>query len=127
MKKAMDGPALHGYLAGPTFMGPDCEDFVEQGLSSVSTVVSHEFNVSNLGVFLGQDTSTRRRWKIDDMQFSAATIHSRVGWTGPVFNVAGVKGGDTVINANFEEGVLPRALVEDVLAATMARLEALIV
>ena len=88
--------------------------------------------VSNMGPFSvamegeSLEDIKPRTWTIDDMQFSAGPTNGRVGSNGPLFSIAGVRGGDTVINAGFQESVIPRARVEDMLNKVVEKILALV-
>lgn len=119
--------AIRALLAGES-MGQDLDDFVNKILPMVGTLLSPTFLVSNLGVFQssGADEGTERtRWRIVDVQFSAAATNGQQGSQGLIFNVAGTEGGDTVITAAYEEGILSREMAQSVLDTTVERLLAL--
>jgi hypothetical protein len=41
-------------------------------------------------------------------------------------NVAGVEGGDTVINASYEDGIIAEDMVYDILEGALERMEAIL-
>jgi len=97
------------------------EDLVSQMLPAMGWYQQAACSVSNLGAFT-VSPSDRGLWTIDDLSFSAAAVHGSISYKLCV-NVAGVKGGDTVLNACFEEGVLARNMVDDVLKVVIQRME----
>ncbi|KAF7550779.1 hypothetical protein G7Z17_g5476 [Cylindrodendrum hubeiense] len=132
MQKHIPSKFMRSWMAG-TLLGGDLESFVSKALESMGKVTSKSFLVSNLGAFTVQATGVtaegqkpQQQWRIDDVQFSAATVNSNVGSRGFVFNVAGVKGGDTVVNVSYEEGVVSRGNAEDLLELTMDKIESLL-
>lgn len=127
MQKDMAGVGLRA-LQGGRLLGADLEDFVKQALPSIGRLISASFLVSNLGSFsVSKDVEDKKpRWGINDVQFSVAATNGRQGCHGPVFNVVGAKGGDTIINSSSEEGVFSRDIAHEVLVSTMAKLEELV-
>ena len=110
-------------------IGPNLEDYASQGLSSVGPLMSMTFTNSNLGVFtLGNDEDevVKRPWMIDDFQWSVPAANGNQGSRGFKFSVAGIKGGDTVINLTYEEGIVSREMAETVLKSTMEKIEAML-
>lgn len=113
-------------------IGLDLEDFVSKSMPLIGVGLSPTFLVSNVGPFSpeanGVDASKlgSGEWSISDLIFSAAPTNGRQGTHGPIFSVAGLKGGDTVITASYEDGVLEREAAQEILDATVARLEALV-
>ena len=97
------------------------EDMVSQMLPALGWYQRAVFNVSNLGAFAPGEPRDAS-WKIDDVNFSAAAVHGSISYKMCV-NIAGVKGGDTVLNACFEEGVLSREMVDSVLREAVERME----
>ena len=110
--------------------GPDLDYFVTNVLPMVGLVSRATFLVSNTGSFLPRQGEIEGHesgcWRVVDLVFSAAPTNGHLGSRGPVFNVAGVKGGDTTVAAGWEEGVASRELVQGVLDATLARIDALV-
>ncbi|KAH6981078.1 alcohol acetyltransferase [Ilyonectria sp. MPI-CAGE-AT-0026] len=132
MLKHIPNKFMRSWMAG-TLLGGDLESFVNKALEGMGRVTSKSFLVSNLGAFTvqmsgatGEEQIEQPRWGIEDMQFSAATVNGNVGSRGFVFNVAGVRGGDTVVNVSYEEGVVSRGQAEDLLELTMDKIESLL-
>ncbi|KAH8722026.1 alcohol acetyltransferase-domain-containing protein [Ilyonectria robusta] len=132
MLKHIPNKFMRSWMAG-TLLGGDLESFVNKALEGMGRVTSKSFFVSNLGAFTvqtsgatGEEQIEQPRWGIEDVQFSAATVNGNVGSRGFVFNVAGVRGGDTVVNVSYEEGVVSRGQAEDLLALTMDKIESLL-
>ncbi|CAM1506365.1 Fc.00g060060.m01.CDS01 [Cosmosporella sp. VM-42] len=118
-----------GMLAwiGCELLGADIEDFVNQGLSSIGNLMKMIFSVSNIGAFaMADEPPAQAAWRVDDLQFSVAASNGNHGYHGFKFAVAGVKGGDTIINCSCEEDVVTREMAEQVLALTMEKIEAMI-
>ncbi|KAF3807015.1 hypothetical protein GCG54_00007269 [Colletotrichum gloeosporioides] len=116
------------WLSGNT-MGPTLEEFVNKSLPSMNVVMQNSFSVSNLGALKATTVSAggeEPAVRIEDVQFSTASPHGAVGYHGIVFNVAGMAGGDTVINACTEAGMAPDGLVRSVLDGVMARIDTLL-
>ncbi|KXH26771.1 hypothetical protein CSAL01_00317 [Colletotrichum salicis] len=109
-------------------LGPSLEEFAEK-LPSMGLFMQNSFSVSNVGCLKTAPPSLGLEEpvvKIEDVQFSAGPVQGAVGYHGIVFNVAGVAGGDTVINACTEGGMAPEGMVEAVLDGVMARVNALL-
>lgn len=85
--------------------------------------LNNSIQLSNLGVFATEANSGP--WKIDDMSFSAATVNGNLSYNISL-NVVGVEGGDTVINASYEDGILTEDMVYGILEATFERIEAIL-
>jgi hypothetical protein len=104
-------------------MDVDIEDFSFYGHG---LFMNNSFLISNLGVFEPQNDMSDGGWSIKDIGFSASAIRAALGDIGIVFNVASAKGGDCLISATYEEGVLRDEMVKKVLRAVLARLKLLI-
>lgn len=107
----------------------DLEDFVAEGLPSLGSLMKMTFGNSNLGVFSaenGEEQGANTAWKVDDFQWSVAATNGTQSSRGFKFSVAGVKGGDSVINMSYEEGIVSREMAEEVLRLTMNKIEAMI-
>lgn len=89
-------------------LGEDDEDYARQLLPSYkSTQATLAFSISNLGVF---DPSKHLNpsgngWTVSGMHFSAGAIPAGFG-PPMVFNIMGIKGGDTVIHVSSEQGCM---------------------
>ncbi|KFY46455.1 hypothetical protein V495_02484 [Pseudogymnoascus sp. VKM F-4514 (FW-929)] len=112
-----------------TLVGNNIEDFITSSLPRIGHLISETYLVSNLGPFsshpkgVATKGSTNGNWTIDDMQFSAAATNGNIGSRGVIFNVAGVAGGDTVINASYEDGIVRRETVEAILDRALEKLD----
>jgi hypothetical protein len=130
-----------------TLLGEEIEGVTFYGLGLFQ---NNSFLISNLGVFepkatkpqenvsrrnkatgLEEDEETEEQkknggWEITDIAFSAATVRASLGVAGIVFNVASLRGGDCVVCAGWEEGVLREEMVSGVLEGVGGRLRALI-
>lgn len=84
--------------------------------------LNNSFLISNIGVFDPKGIMKDGGWSVKDVGFGAAAIRAAVGDYGPVFSVASVKGGDCMIAATWEDGVLEEEMVKNVLKAISARL-----
>ena len=125
MALAMSGKALRMWI-GLKHMGSDLEDLVRKAFPSISLMLKPTFSVSNIGTFsdnsVNGDGVIPGSWHIHDMQFSAGAVNGNQGSHGVVFHVAGVSGGDTVINASCEDGIVPKEIAERLLKRTVARM-----
>lgn len=111
--------------------GPDLDYFVTNVLPMVGVSLRPTFLVSNTGSFVPPRQGEIGEhdlgsWRVVDLVFSGAPTNGHQGSRGPIFSVAGVKGGDTTVVAGWEEGVASRELVQGVLEKTLARIDALI-
>lgn len=102
-------------------MNSELEHILNRLMPFAGTVLTSTTLVSNLGAFIPGKTDNPT-WSITDTQFSAAASNGAQGSQGPIFNVSGVKGGDTVVNVAFEEGVISRDEVQRILDITVARI-----
>lgn len=105
----------------------DLEGIISQVLPSMQRAMNHCIVMSNIGAFPGAPPvdGAPARWQVDDMQFSAAPLN-RICGSDMVFDVAGVKGHDTVLTVNYTQGVLADERVDAILNGIMDRLDALI-
>ncbi|GKT51137.1 uncharacterized protein ColSpa_11318 [Colletotrichum spaethianum] len=109
-------------------LGPSLEEFAAK-LPTMGLFMQNSFSVSNVGALrtVPQDLNVEEPVvKIEDVQFSAGPVQGAVGYHGIVFNVAGVAGGDTVINACTEKDMAPDGMPQAVLDGVMARIDALL-
>ena len=105
-------------------LGEDIEEV--GGFYGMRLYQNNSFLISNLGVFEPREGMEDGGWEIKDVGFSAGAVRASMGDIGPSFNVASVNGGDCVVCATWEEGVLDESEVERVLDGVRARLEAVI-
>ncbi|OHF00905.1 hypothetical protein CORC01_03733 [Colletotrichum orchidophilum] len=122
-----ESPLYKAWISGNA-LRPSLEDFTEK-LPSMGLFMQNSFSVSNVGSLKTAPPSSNVEEplvKIEDVQFSAGPVQGAVGYHGIVFNVAGVAGGDTVINACTEGGMAPEGMAEAVLDGVMARVNALL-
>ncbi|GKT65541.1 peroxidase family protein [Colletotrichum tofieldiae] len=109
-------------------LGPSLEEFAAK-LPTMGLFMQNSFSVSNVGALktVPQDSNVEEPVvKIEDVQFSAGPVQGAVGYHGIVFNVAGVAGGDIVINACTEKNMAPDGMPEAVLDAFLTRVDALL-
>ncbi|UNI22189.1 hypothetical protein JDV02_008100 [Purpureocillium takamizusanense] len=111
-------------------VGPDLEDFTETSLPMIGHMVGDTYLVSNLGSIAGRQQGVRagdgeQGWAIDEMQFSAAATNGHAGSRSITLNIVGVAGGDTLINASFEDGMMRKEVVDAILDRTMMRIDQL--
>ncbi|VUC28434.1 unnamed protein product [Clonostachys rosea] len=114
-------------------MNSDLEHVLNRIMPFAGTVLSSTTLVSNLGMFRpgaalspSNTSSSGPGWTVSEVQFSAAATNGLQGSQGPIFNVSGLKGGDTIINAVFEESIISREEVQEILDTTIAKLVALV-
>lgn len=125
---------MRGWMAGG-LLGADLEGFVGRVLGGIGRATGKSFLCSNLGAFSFEgeeeadeekEEGEKKKWTISDLQFSASCVNGNVGSRGFVFNVVGVKGGDTVVHVSYEEGVVSQEMAEDSLWLTMEKIDALL-
>ncbi|KAF5667412.1 hypothetical protein FDENT_12142 [Fusarium denticulatum] len=125
MTRAISGQAIR-YWIGVKRLGTDLEKVVDNGFPSISLLLKPTFSVSNIGSFdngkVEYDGKSTGLWRIDDMQFSAGAVNGNQGTHGAIFHVCGVKGGDTVITATYEDGIVPREMADEILERTVKRM-----
>ncbi|KAL2679259.1 hypothetical protein Neosp_010026 [[Neocosmospora] mangrovei] len=102
----------------------DLEGLLTSTLPAVGLHLNNSFQVSNLGSF---PTGGEKEgpWKIDGMNFSASTVNGIISYSICI-NVAGIEGGDTVINASYEDGIIAEDMVYDILEGSLERIEAIL-
>ncbi|GJD01293.1 hypothetical protein CH63R_06761 [Colletotrichum higginsianum IMI 349063] len=110
-------------------LGPSLEEFADK-LPTMGLFMHNSFSVSNVGALKAATRAASNAEeplvRIEDVQFSAGPVQGAVGYHGIVFNVAGVAGGDTVVNVCTEGGVAPDGMPQAVLDGVMARIDALL-
>ncbi|KAF5989816.1 hypothetical protein FBULB1_582 [Fusarium bulbicola] len=125
MTRAISGQAIR-YWIGVKRLGTDLEKVVDSGFPSISLLLKPTFSVSNIGSFdnaqVESAAKSNRLWRIDDMQFSAGAVNGNQGTHGAIFHVCGVKGGNTVITATYEDGIVPREMADRILERTVTRM-----
>ncbi|KAL6696978.1 hypothetical protein J3F84DRAFT_407715 [Trichoderma pleuroticola] len=130
-KAKMDGDiygSIRDWMAG-TLIGATIEDFVTSSMPRIGHFIGDTYLVSNLGPFsstpkgVATTGDANETWTIDDMQFSAAGTNGNVGSRSLVLNIAGVAGGDTIINASYEDGIMDRETVDAILQKAMEKLD----
>ncbi|KAF4984008.1 hypothetical protein FZEAL_713 [Fusarium zealandicum] len=124
MTRSTSGKALRNWISVKR-AGTDLENLVN-AFEPIGAAVRHTFSVSNIGAFsevrAGDEERDRGLWQIDDMQFSAGAVNGNQGTHGAIFHVGGVRGGDTVINATYEDGVVSREMAEGIVKRAVARI-----
>ncbi|KAH8794214.1 hypothetical protein F5882DRAFT_50199 [Hyaloscypha sp. PMI_1271] len=116
------GRVMQDFLICKSLEG-DLEDFSFVGQGPYQ---NNSFLISNLGVFEPREEMVDGGWSIKDVGFSSGVIRAVLSDFGPVFDVASVKGGDCVISARYEEGLLKDAMVKDLSNSVLTRLKLLI-
>lgn len=81
--------------------------------------------ISNIGSFEPTE-GTEGEWSVCDVGFWAAQIRAALGDAGIVFTTAGVKSGECVVVAGYEEGVLDGGVVQKVLEGIIGRVRVLV-
>jgi hypothetical protein len=119
-------PAVRAVRSSKT-MTSDLEHVLYNIMPFAGTVLTSTTLISNLGVFAGGADDLvidpiQQQWSISDIQFSAAATNGGQGSQGPIFNVSGIRGGDTVINAAFEDGIISRQEVQSILDTVISRI-----
>lgn len=111
---------------------PSIEDMVSQCYPSLGLHMQNGFSVSNVGALKPLPSSSgiadneSPQWKIEDVQFSVGAVNGAVGCHGIIFNVAGLAGGDTVINAVTENGMAPEKLPAELWDGVYKRIDAIL-
>lgn len=128
MTEMMNDRGIKLWYSGE-MMSPSLEDFVGQPFTTMGAVLPATYHVSNLGPFsAGSGTPTEKSdrepktWKITDTQFSVAPTNGNLGTNGIIFSLAGVRGGDAVVHATYEEGVVTRERAQDIVDRVMSRI-----
>ncbi|KAK2049398.1 hypothetical protein LZ31DRAFT_581660 [Colletotrichum somersetense] len=109
-------------------LGPSLEEFAAK-LPTMGLFMQNSFSISNIGALrtVPQGSNVEEPVvKIEDVQFSAGPVQGAVGYHGIVFNVAGVAGGETVINACTEKDMAPDGMSQAVLDGLVARIDSLL-
>lgn len=128
MKAYMPHRGMRTWI-GCTQSPPDLEGFISQAMPFVGHLQSMVFQISSLGAFEAgeaEEPEARPAWRIDDCQFSAPAMNGNIDCHGFKFQIAGVKGGDTVINLSSEEGVVSREVMQRVLDLTVEKIKAMV-
>ncbi|KAH6986705.1 alcohol acetyltransferase [Ilyonectria destructans] len=115
-------PYLQKIKAGNN-VSNDLEGTFKSNFPVLGTHLNNSIQLSNIGVFATESSSGP--WKIDDMSFSAATVNGNLSYNISL-NTVGVEGGDTVVNASYEDGILADDMVSGILEATLERIEAIL-
>ncbi|KAL7907403.1 alcohol acetyltransferase [Trichoderma velutinum] len=130
-KSKMDGDiygSIRDWMAG-TLIGNTIEDFMTSSMPRLGHFTSDTYLVSNLGPFssipkgVATTGDAKETWTIDDMQFSAGATNGNAGSRSVVLNVAGVAGGDTVINVSYEDGIMNKETVDAIVQKAMEKLD----
>ncbi|KAF4996036.1 hypothetical protein FDECE_12604 [Fusarium decemcellulare] len=123
--KALEGkeaPAVVIFKAS-NGVSPDLEGMLKQNFPAMGLHLNNCVALSNLGSFSVPDQ--QGPWKVDDMSFSAAPVHGNISYEISI-HVSGAEGGDTVINASYQDGVLTEEMVSGILNGALTRMEALL-
>lgn len=126
MTKLMYGSSIRLW-ASWRLLPATLEGFLDQVYSTLNLTLPPTHFVSNLGTFsagpvAGEKDGGTKRWRITDSQFSVGVTNGNIGSRGPIFSACGVKGGDTVIHAACEEGVVTKEEARDILERVMHRI-----
>ncbi|RTE83826.1 hypothetical protein BHE90_001649 [Fusarium euwallaceae] len=117
-------PQLLTIFKASNGVSDDLEGLLKSTLPAVGLHLNNSFQISNLGNF---STSGEKEgpWKIDGMNFSASTVNGTISYNISI-NVAGVEGGDTIINASYEDGIIAEDMVNDILEGALEKIEAVL-
>ncbi|KAH7187997.1 alcohol acetyltransferase-domain-containing protein [Fusarium oxysporum] len=114
-------PVLVAFRAGNA-IADDLEGTLKSTLPALGLHLNNCFQVSNLGSF--SVTEQHGQWTIHDMSFSASTVNGNISYNIAV-HVVGVEGGDTVVNASYEDGIFTEETITGILEGTLGRIEAM--
>ena len=131
LRLGLDTYSLANGLLSMKWVGNEMETIFRRTFPNLSLYQRFFMCVSNIGAFDAHtpgapQSSTTPVWTIQDIQLSAAAIRSNYGWACPNHNVAGVRGGDCVINTVMEEGLIPDASIEKLHHGMLERLRLLV-
>lgn len=82
------------------------------------------FNLGNLGPFVPK--TVEKGWEVKDVVFSGPPQGGVGGGRAPLFQVGGVRGGNSHIATNYQDGDMPRSMIEGMVDKTLARIEELV-
>ncbi|KAK2675147.1 Alcohol acetyltransferase/N-acetyltransferase [Fusarium oxysporum f. sp. vasinfectum] len=114
-------PVLVAFRAGNA-IADDLEGTLKSTLPALGLHLNNCFQVSNLGSF--SVTEQHGQWTIHDMSFSASTVNGNISYNIAV-HVVGVEGGDTVVNASYEDGIFTEETITGILEGALGRIEAM--
>ncbi|KAM0421374.1 hypothetical protein ACHAPT_010909 [Fusarium lateritium] len=119
-----DKPQILTVFKASNGVSNDLEGLLNSTLPAVGLHLNNAFQVSNIGSF---STSEEKPgpWQIDGMNFSASTVNGTISYDISI-NVAGVEGGDTIINASYEDGIIAGDMVQKILEGAVERMEVLL-
>lgn len=121
------GHALQDFMAGK-YLGEDDEEVTKRW--ALGLFQGNSFVLSNLGVFDPikevKEAPRDEEWSIKEIHFSTAAIKAGLCDFPVAINVASLKGGQCVIAASFEKGILSEAIVGKLLAGIRGRLDVLV-
>ncbi|KAH7140296.1 alcohol acetyltransferase [Dactylonectria estremocensis] len=123
--KAIEGkepPVLVTFRAGNA-MADDLEGMLKSTFPALGLHLNNCVQVSNLGSFSAAEQNGQ--WKIHDMSFSASTVNGNISYNLAV-HVAGVEGGDTVVNVSYEYGIFTEEMITGVLEGALGRIQAMV-
>lgn len=125
-------PAIQLWLSG-NMLGPYLEDMVEKAFPSLGLQQQNSIAFSNLGRFptpkrpSGSLADTLvDAWKIEEVQFSTCITGGSVSNHGLRMNIAGIGGGDTIVNIAWEDEFASRAMVNDFWQSTMKLIDVML-
>ncbi|WAO91617.1 Hypothetical protein NCS54_00909700 [Fusarium falciforme] len=114
-------PVLVTFRAGNA-IADDLEGMLKSTFPALGLYLNNCIQVSNLGSF--SVTEQNGQWTIHDMSFSASTVNGNISYNIAV-HVTGVEGGDTVVNASYEDGIFTEETITGILEGTLERIEAM--
>ncbi|KAM0541778.1 hypothetical protein ACHAPJ_013100 [Fusarium lateritium] len=100
----------------------DLEGELKSVFPILGLCLNNMLNVSNVGVFKNEGSGP---WRIDDTSFSSAAVHGGLSYEVAV-HVSGVEGGDTVVNASYQDGQMSGEIIYGILNGALDRMEALV-
>lgn len=115
-------PASRTCLA--TSAQPNALEVVVDKSIPMSHCMKPAFNLGNLGPFVPK--KAEKGWEVKDVVFSGPPQGGVGGGRAPLFQVGGIRGGNTHIATNYQEGDMPRSMIEGIVDKTLARLDELV-
>lgn len=115
-------PASRTCLA--TSAQPNALEVVVDKSIPMSHCMKPAFNLGNLGPFVPK--TVEKGWEVKDVVFSGPPQGGVGGGRAPLFQVGGIRGGNSYIATNYQDGDMPRSTIEGIVDKTLNRLDELV-